>query len=165
MTHGHVAIITKTESTYVMIESTLQFDDVEDISAFSRFSRWFKGHVCDQENGAGDGLGTRLGSCMSTCISTCMSTCTLVCMSTCISTHMSTCVSTGNSAMKVSGRKHETYMFCESFGDDFCEHCISMFNMHAMITDIRSWIVHQYLSTDMYEHACYNDLRGAEKTK
>jgi len=28
---GHVAIITETESTYVMIESTLQFDDVEDI--------------------------------------------------------------------------------------------------------------------------------------
>jgi len=26
---GYVAIITKTESTYVMIESTLQFDDVE----------------------------------------------------------------------------------------------------------------------------------------
>jgi len=28
---GHVAIITETESTYIMIESTLQFDDVEDI--------------------------------------------------------------------------------------------------------------------------------------
>ena len=28
---GHVAIITETESTYVMIESTLQFDDVEDV--------------------------------------------------------------------------------------------------------------------------------------
>jgi len=28
---GHVAIIIKTESTYIMIESTLQFDDVEDI--------------------------------------------------------------------------------------------------------------------------------------
>jgi len=28
---GHVAIITETESTYVMIESTLRFDDVEDI--------------------------------------------------------------------------------------------------------------------------------------
>ena len=28
---GHVAIITKTESTYVMIKSTLWFDDVEDI--------------------------------------------------------------------------------------------------------------------------------------
>ena len=28
---GHVAIITETESTYVMIESTLRFDDVEDV--------------------------------------------------------------------------------------------------------------------------------------
>jgi len=28
--HGHVAIITETVSTYVMIESTLRFDDVED---------------------------------------------------------------------------------------------------------------------------------------
>jgi len=30
--HGHVAIITETESTYVMVESTLRFDEVEDIS-------------------------------------------------------------------------------------------------------------------------------------
>ena len=29
--HGHIAIITETESTYVMIESTLRFDDIEDI--------------------------------------------------------------------------------------------------------------------------------------
>jgi len=28
---GHVAIITETESTYVMIESTLRFDDVDDV--------------------------------------------------------------------------------------------------------------------------------------
>jgi len=28
--------------------------------AFSRFSGRFKGHVCGQENEAGDGLGTRL---------------------------------------------------------------------------------------------------------
>jgi len=28
--------------------------------AFSRFSGRFKGHVCGQENGAGDSLGTRL---------------------------------------------------------------------------------------------------------
>ena len=28
---GHVAIITKTESTYVIVGSTLWFDDVEDI--------------------------------------------------------------------------------------------------------------------------------------
>ena len=57
---GHVAIITETESTYVMIESTLQFDDVEMYQAFSCFSGRFKGHVCGQENRAGDGLGTRL---------------------------------------------------------------------------------------------------------
>ena len=30
-TRGHIAIITETESTYVMIESTLRFDDVDDI--------------------------------------------------------------------------------------------------------------------------------------
>jgi len=30
--------------------------------AFSRLSGRFKGHVCGQENGAGDGLGTRLHS-------------------------------------------------------------------------------------------------------
>jgi len=29
---GYVAIITETESTHVMIESTLRFDDVEDIT-------------------------------------------------------------------------------------------------------------------------------------
>ena len=29
MTRGHVAIITETEFTYVMIESTLRFDDVD----------------------------------------------------------------------------------------------------------------------------------------
>jgi len=28
--------------------------------AFSRFSGQFKGHVCSQENGVGEGLGTRL---------------------------------------------------------------------------------------------------------
>ena len=32
--------------------------------AFSRFSGRFKGHVCGQENGAGDGLGTRLTHCV-----------------------------------------------------------------------------------------------------
>ena len=31
LTCGHVAIITKTKSTYVIIESTLRCDDVEDI--------------------------------------------------------------------------------------------------------------------------------------
>jgi len=25
-------------------------------------SRWFKGHICGQENGAGDGLGMRLNN-------------------------------------------------------------------------------------------------------
>jgi len=54
---GHVAIITETESTYVMVESTLRFDDVK---MYQAFSGRFKGHVCGQENGAGDGLGTRL---------------------------------------------------------------------------------------------------------
>ena len=44
-----------------MIESTLRLDDVGDISpAVSRFSGRFKGHLCGQENGVGDGLGTRL---------------------------------------------------------------------------------------------------------
>jgi len=44
-----------------MIESTLRFDDVGDIyQAFSHFSGQFRGHICCQENGAGDGLGTRL---------------------------------------------------------------------------------------------------------
>ena len=56
----HVAIITETESTYVMIESTLRFDDVEDIPGLLRFSGRFKRHVCGQRNGAGGGLGTRL---------------------------------------------------------------------------------------------------------
>ena len=31
-------------------------------SAFSRFSGQFKGHICGQENRAGDGLGMRLES-------------------------------------------------------------------------------------------------------
>jgi len=60
LTCGHVAIITKTESASVMIKSTLQFDDVEDIPAFSHFSGRFKDHICGQENGVGDGLGRRL---------------------------------------------------------------------------------------------------------
>ena len=47
---------------YVMVESTLPFDNVEVIPAFSCFSGWFRGHVCGQENGAGDGLGMRLQS-------------------------------------------------------------------------------------------------------
>jgi len=41
-----------------MIESTLQFDDVEVVQAFSHFSGQFKGHVCSQEKGVGDGLAT-----------------------------------------------------------------------------------------------------------
>ena len=39
MTRGHVVIITKTESTYVMIESTLRFDDVKIYQAFSGGSK------------------------------------------------------------------------------------------------------------------------------
>jgi len=57
---GHVVIITETESTYVMIDSTLRYDDVEDIPGLLCFFGQFKGHVCGQENGVGDGLGTRL---------------------------------------------------------------------------------------------------------
>ena len=48
-----------------MIESTLWFDDVEVIPGLLPFSGQFKGHVCGQENGAGDGLGTRLCICQS----------------------------------------------------------------------------------------------------
>jgi len=43
-----------------MIKSSLQFDDVGVVQAFSRFSGRFKGHLCSQESRAGDGLGTRL---------------------------------------------------------------------------------------------------------
>ena len=60
--HGHVAIIIKTESTYVMIESTLRFDGMKLYQAFSCFSGQLKGHVCGQENGVGDSLGMRLVS-------------------------------------------------------------------------------------------------------
>ena len=56
--HGHVAIVTETKSIYVMIESTIRLDGIG--QTFSRFSGWFKGHVCSQENGVGDGLGMRL---------------------------------------------------------------------------------------------------------
>ena len=45
---GHVAMITKTESTYVLIESTLQFDDVKDIPGLLLLLRQFKSHVCGQ---------------------------------------------------------------------------------------------------------------------
>ena len=57
---GHDAIIIETKSTHVMIKSTLWFDDVEDIPGLLPLSGWFKGHVCSQGNGAGDGLGMRL---------------------------------------------------------------------------------------------------------
>ena len=40
-----------------MIKSTLWLMTQELYQAFSRF----KGHICGQENEAGDGLGTRLG--------------------------------------------------------------------------------------------------------
>ena len=40
-----------------MVESTLRFDDVPGLLPLL----WgVKGHICGQENGAGDGLGTRL---------------------------------------------------------------------------------------------------------
>jgi len=41
--HGHVAIIIKTESTYIMIKSTLRFDGMKLYQAFSRLSGRFKG--------------------------------------------------------------------------------------------------------------------------
>ena len=41
-----------------MIESTIHLGGVG--QTFFRFSGWFKGHVCGQENGVGDGLGMRL---------------------------------------------------------------------------------------------------------
>jgi len=47
LTRWHIAIITKTESTYVMIESTLRFDDIEVtpgllplLQAVQRSRRW-----------------------------------------------------------------------------------------------------------------------------
>ena len=54
--HGHVAIITETKSTYVMIKSTLWFEDVEVIPGLLPLLWVVQGHVCGQENGAGDGL-------------------------------------------------------------------------------------------------------------
>jgi len=83
LTRGHVAIITETESTYVMIKSTLRFGDVEDVPGLLPLLWAVQGHVCGQENGVGDGLGTRLGHChfhimyyicgnpMTTCLHSC----------------------------------------------------------------------------------------------
>jgi len=43
-----------------MIESTLQFDDIEVVPGLPPLLWWFKGDICGQENGVGDSLGTRL---------------------------------------------------------------------------------------------------------
>jgi len=63
---GHIAIITKTESTYmyVMIESTLQYDDVEVIPGLLPLLQAVQRSrtLCNQENRVGDSLGTRLQS-------------------------------------------------------------------------------------------------------
>ena len=46
LVHGYIAIITETKSMYVMIKSTLQFDDVRVISGLLPFFlAWFKGQV------------------------------------------------------------------------------------------------------------------------
>jgi len=55
LTRGHVAVITKPSSPRA------RGFMVEVRPAFSSFAGRFKGHVCGQENGAGDGLETRLG--------------------------------------------------------------------------------------------------------
>jgi len=44
----------------IMIESTLQFDDIEVVPGLPTLLWCFKGDVSGQENGAGDSLGTRL---------------------------------------------------------------------------------------------------------
>jgi len=55
MAHCHNYLL-KLRPHYVMIESTLWFDDVGVAPGLLPL----KGHVCGQSNGAGDGLGTRL---------------------------------------------------------------------------------------------------------
>ena len=57
------AIITETEYTYVMIESTLWLDDIEDISGLLLLLQVVQRSIMRQENGAGEGLGIRLQRC------------------------------------------------------------------------------------------------------
>ena len=60
LTRGHVAIIAETESTYVMIESTLRFNDVQDIPCLLPLLRVVqRSHMWSRERSR-DGLGTRL---------------------------------------------------------------------------------------------------------
>ena len=54
---GYIAIIAEAKSMYVMIESTLWFDDVRVVPGLLLVQ--FKGHTCGQDSGAGDILGTR----------------------------------------------------------------------------------------------------------
>jgi len=60
---GHIAIITETESTYVMIKSTLRFDDVDDMPGLLLLLQVVQRSIMRQENGAGEGLGIRLQRC------------------------------------------------------------------------------------------------------
>jgi len=40
---------------YIMIKTTLWFDDVGDVSSLLQlYLVWLKGHTCSQESGAGD---------------------------------------------------------------------------------------------------------------
>ena len=57
---GHVAIITETKSTYVMIESTLRFDDIEVIPGLLPLLWVVQRSRMQSRNGVGDSLGMRL---------------------------------------------------------------------------------------------------------
>ena len=64
--HEHVAIITETESTYVMIESTLRFDDVEDIPGLLPLLRAVqRSHMRSRKrSGRRPGNDARLSTCI-----------------------------------------------------------------------------------------------------
>jgi len=58
-------MITKTKSTYIMIE---RLDDIEDIQGLLPLLWRFKGRVCSQDTRLGDGLGTRLAQVYIGCV-------------------------------------------------------------------------------------------------
>ena len=60
LVRGHVAIITETKSTYVMIESTLRFDDIEVIPGLLPLLWVVQRSRMQSRNGVGDSLGMRL---------------------------------------------------------------------------------------------------------
>ena len=60
LTRGHIAIITKTESTYVMIESTLRFDGAEVIPGLLPLLQVIQRSRTRSRERSGNGLGTRL---------------------------------------------------------------------------------------------------------